>query len=121
MGAGGAHEMAGVPEATHSPSLHKFSIVIDADEAVLLYRDEGGNTWDAYHTEVPPSQRGKGLGAVLAQVTDLCIIIMKYLLYSLLQALFAHASNNNLRIRVSCTYLQHYVTKHPELNKLCVF
>ncbi|XP_003390309.1 PREDICTED: protein NATD1-like [Amphimedon queenslandica] len=93
--------MAGV-QATHSPSLRKFSIVIDEEEAVLLYRDEGGNTWDAYHTEVPPSQRGKGLGAVLAQ------------------ALFAHVSNNNLRIRVSCTYLQHYVTKHPELNKYCV-
>ena len=59
--------MAGV-QATHNPCLHKFCIVIGDEEAVLLYRDEGDYTWDAYHTEVPHSQRGKGLGAILAQV-----------------------------------------------------
>ena len=38
------------------------------EEAVLLYREEDERVWDLYHTEVPQSQRGKGLGAILAEV-----------------------------------------------------
>lgn len=39
------------------------------EEAVLLYSLERGQVMDMYHTEVPESQRGKGLGGVLAQVS----------------------------------------------------
>ena len=38
------------------------------EEAVLEYSEGAGGELDMFHTEVPASQRGKGLGAVLAQV-----------------------------------------------------
>ena len=39
------------------------------EQAVLLYKlYEDEKVIDLYHTEVPVSQRGKGLGGILAQV-----------------------------------------------------
>ena len=48
--------------------LYHDDAVVTGEEAVLQYRVDNGGIWDMYHTEVPSSQRGKGLGAVLAQV-----------------------------------------------------
>ena len=36
---------------------------------MLLYRMESGGVMDMYHTEVPASQRGKGVGGHLAHVS----------------------------------------------------
>ena len=38
------------------------------EEAVVLYSQLPDGVLDLYHTEVPTSQRGKGLGALLAEV-----------------------------------------------------
>lgn len=38
------------------------------NEAFLQYSLTAGGALDLYHTEVPPSHRGQGLGAVLAEV-----------------------------------------------------
>ena len=35
---------------------------------MLEYSESPGNTWDMYHTEVPPENRGQGLAADLAKV-----------------------------------------------------
>lgn len=38
-----------------------------------------------------------------------------YVLYvPSLQAAFGHAKEKGLKVILTCTYLQHYVTKHPE-------
>ena len=42
------------------------------EEGYIMYKIESQDIWDAYHTEVPLSQRGKGLGAILAKV-QMCI------------------------------------------------
>ena len=47
---------------------HSSAKLHAGEEAVLQYRIDG-EIWDLYHTEVPSSQRGKGLGAVLAEVS----------------------------------------------------
>ena len=39
------------------------------EEAELLYTLLKGGVMDMYHTEVPASQRGKGVGGILAQVS----------------------------------------------------
>ena len=39
------------------------------EEAVLEYSVRPDGSLDLVHTEVPPSQRGKGLGGILAEVT----------------------------------------------------
>lgn len=47
----------------------QLSVIIIGEEAVLEYNMEGESVMDMYHTEVPVSQRGKGVGGVLAQVS----------------------------------------------------
>ena len=54
-------------EVLYLPALEMFFYV--GEEAVLQYNMEGGEVMDMYHTEVPVSQRGKGVGGVLAQVS----------------------------------------------------
>lgn len=44
--------------------------LFSGEEAVLEYRMEGSEVVDMYHTEVPESQRGKGVGGKLAQVSE---------------------------------------------------
>lgn len=54
----------------HSPGVCKFILAVgDNEEAFINYRIVSDTVWDAYHTEVPTSQRGKGLGGVLAEVS----------------------------------------------------
>ena len=38
------------------------------EEGVLQYSHRPDGSLDLYHTEVPPSQRGRGLGGMLAEV-----------------------------------------------------
>ena len=47
---------------------HQLSLVFIGEEAVLLYSVKSDGSLDFHHTEVPSSQRGKGLGGLLAQV-----------------------------------------------------
>ena len=58
---------------------------------VLLY-ERDGDVLDLYHTEVPPAYRGKGVAAHLAQ------------------AAFKYIQQNNLKMILTCTYLQHHHT-----------
>ena len=52
---------------------------------------------DLHHTEVPPSQRGKGLGGILAEVSRDChMIIILSLIFS--QAAFSYARNEGLKV-----------------------
>ena len=50
---------------------------------------------DLHHTWTPPESRGKGIAAILARVA------------------FAHFQDH--QVRVSCTYLQDFLEKNPEI------
>ena len=39
------------------------------DSAFLHYRIQDSGVWDCYHTEVPSTHRGQGLGGILAKVS----------------------------------------------------
>ena len=90
----------------HCPESSTFEMCLTSEaKAVLLYRVLEGRsvtTWDCYHTEVPESHRGQGLAGMLAD------------------ALFQHAVEAGLRLKLTCTYLQHYLTKHPEHCEIVV-
>lgn len=43
-----------------------------AEKALLEYKFIGEKEVDFYHTEVPPSQQGKGIAAILAGVCCIC-------------------------------------------------
>lgn len=90
----------------HFPDSSKFQICLaEGEKAVLLYKALENCpeiTWDCYHTEVPESHRGRGLAGMLAD------------------ALFQHAVEGGLHLKLTCTYLQHYLTKHPEHSSIVV-
>jgi predicted GNAT family acetyltransferase len=85
----------------HDATTRRFLMNCPGNETAFIsysIRDDG--VWDAHHTEVPVSQRGKGLGGVLAE------------------GLFRFAQENNIKLILTCTYLAHYLTKHPDYKHL---
>ena len=93
-------------EVQHCPESNRFQICLTGEaKAVLLYKvseSSSVTTWDCYHTEVPESHQGQGLGGMLAG------------------ALFQHAVEAGLHLKLTCTYLQHYLKKHPEHRDIVV-
>jgi len=63
--------------------------------AVLEYEMPRKNVMDMTHTGVPVSLRGRGIAGILAKEA------------------FEHCVNNNLKMILSCTYLQKYYHDHP--------
>jgi len=80
----------------HNSKGHKFYIKLGEDEALLIYRDVSPGVIDLYHTEVPQSLQGKGIAKKLAQEA------------------FEYVVNQNLKMRVTCTYLQKYLSDNPK-------
>lgn len=83
----------------HDPSGKKFFVRVGQEEAVLLYRQEGG-TLDFYRTFVPESARGKGLAERLAL------------------AGFAFAEEIGAKVVPSCPYISGaFLERHPEWKR----
>lgn len=73
------------------------------DCAVIQYK-KTDDVLDLYHTEVPVVFRGQGVAALLAKET------------------FKYIQQNNLKMKLSCDYLQKYYRENetPELKKILV-
>lgn len=65
------------------------------EKAVITYEQVKPGVLDLQHTMVPDVFRGKGVAAVLAKEA------------------FDFVASNNLKTRVSCTYLVAYLDKEP--------
>jgi len=62
-------------------SLHSYVVslfLILGENAVIEYRWVDDSVVDLYHTEVPPSYRGKGLAQLLAKVNFLSISLLQH-------------------------------------------
>ncbi|CAL8072226.1 unnamed protein product [Orchesella dallaii] len=82
----------------HDTQNKKFFIKLGDVEAKLEYakNDLNGNTvLDMWHTEVPPQLQGKGIAKILAQEA------------------FNYVVDNNLKMQLSCSYLQKYLKDNP--------
>jgi len=70
-------------------------------ETAWLEFDRDDRGWmTLWHTEVPPSLRGRGLAATLAQTA------------------LEYARDEKLKVDVICPLVASYITKHPEFNDL---
>ncbi|XP_028412298.1 protein NATD1-like [Dendronephthya gigantea] len=80
----------------HDEKNKEFYIDLTPEKAVLQYQliHEEPKIIDMYHTGVPESQRGKGIAG------------------NLVKAAFSFVVANNLRVRPTCTYVQHYIDKN---------
>ncbi len=78
----------------------KFFVVIEGNEAYLLYNVDG-NEMDIYHTFTPPELRGRGIAEQLAL------------------AAFDYARKNNLKVIPSCSYIKDtFLKRHAEFNDI---
>ncbi|CAH3180775.1 unnamed protein product [Porites evermanni] len=82
-------------EVKHNVKGREFFIALDKGKAVLLYENEGHNTINMYHTQVPTELRGQGIAGQLAK------------------AALDYAVNEDAKVKLTCTYLQKYVNDHP--------
>ena len=80
-------------------SAHHFEMNIDGEYAIINYK-QSGNVFNLIHTEVAEPLEGNGVGAALVEKT------LHYL------------EDHGLKMVPSCSYVQHYLNKHPEWNKL---
>lgn len=78
---------------------HRFEMKIDDKYAFINYR-QYGDVVDLVHTEVAEALEGKGVAATLVEET------------------LQYAAAHQLKIIPSCSYVQHYLQKHPEWNRL---
>jgi molybdenum cofactor cytidylyltransferase len=86
-------------EVQHDEKEHKFSAVIDGQEAEVTYRPVGDHTYDFQHTFVPPELRGRHVADELVR----------------------HALDETLRrgflFTPTCPFVKGFVEKHPEYRK----
>jgi uncharacterized protein len=80
----------------NNPQKRQFEIKLGQEIGLLAYRQRPGQI-ELMHTEVPISQRGKGVGEQ----------IVKFAL--------EYARQNQLRVIPSCKFVQAYLKRHPEV------
>jgi predicted GNAT family acetyltransferase len=78
----------------------KLEINEDGQTAYLEFETDSSGWMTIWHTEVPPTLRGRGLATELAQ------------------AAFEHAKANHLRVDVICPSALHFLSEHPEYKPL---
>jgi predicted GNAT family acetyltransferase len=80
-------------------SASRFEMRVQGQLCVAQYRLIDGVMW-LTHTEVPSSQRGRGLAA------------------QVLRAALDHAREHGLKVRPACSYVRSYMRRHPEMQDL---
>lgn len=86
-------------KVVHDAAASRFEAVVDGETSVCVYRLQG-STMVFTHTEVPTSQRGRGVAAALVATA------------------IAHARAQGLRVRPQCSYVAGYLRRHPEVLDL---
>lgn len=83
----------------NNEAIHNFELFIDGNRAFIDYKQKGNKVY-LIHTEVPAIFKGKGVAEA---------IVEKTLLY---------LEEHHLQLVPLCTYVQLYLKRHPEWNKL---
>ena len=86
-------------ELVNNEAIHNFELWIDGQRAFIDYR-RNADTISLVHTEVPKALEGKGVASALVEKT------------------LAWIEKKHLHLVPLCSYVQHYLEKHPEWNKL---
>lgn len=87
-----------LPLVDNQPA-HNFELIVEGGRAFIDYvkRD---NIYLLVHTEVPKELEGKGVAAALVEKT------------------FKYLEANGFKIKVYCPYVQVYLKRHPEWERL---
>ena len=85
---------------THHPDARRFVVELPEGLAYLAYEPLAGDTLDLQHTIVPDEAQGRGVGTALVE------------------AAFAHARENDLRVVPSCPFVEEWLGSHPEQHDI---
>lgn len=86
-----------MPDVTHNADRHQYELKTDHGLAVAVYRQQG-DTRVFVHTEVPPEDEGKGIGA------------------KVVGAALEDTRRQGLKIVPSCSFVVAFVRRHPEFD-----
>jgi len=84
---------------THNEARQRFETTVDGQLCVADYQRRGDVLWMT-HTVVPPAVGGRGVAAELVRVA------------------LAWAEAQGLQVEPSCSYVEVYMRRHPETQKL---
>ncbi|TAJ24240.1 MAG: N-acetyltransferase [Reyranella sp.] len=86
-----------MPDVTHNADRHQYELPTDHGIAVAVYRQQGDSRIFV-HTEVPPEDEGKGIGA------------------KVVRAALEDTRRQGLKIVPSCSFVVAFVRRHPEFD-----
>ncbi|MFL6699793.1 MAG: GNAT family N-acetyltransferase [Vitreoscilla sp.] len=84
---------------THNAARQRFEATVDGHLCVADYQLRGNVMWMT-HTGVPPAVGGRGIAAELVRVA------------------LEWAGRQGHRVEPACSYVQVYMRRHPEAQKL---
>ena len=83
----------------NNEAIRNFELTIEGYRAFIDYKMKDNKIF-LVHTEVPKELEGKGVAAMLVQKT------------------FQYIEERGLKIVPLCAYIQHYLKRHPEWNRI---
>jgi predicted GNAT family acetyltransferase len=84
---------------SHNPARQRFEATVDGQLCVADYQLRGNVMWMT-HTGVPSAVGGRGIAAELVRVA------------------LAWAEEQGYKVEPSCSYVEVYMRRHPETQKL---
>jgi hypothetical protein len=86
-------------DVIHNEARQRFEATVDGHLCVADYQLRDNVMWMT-HTGVPPAVGGRGIAA------------------ELVRAALAWAAENGLKVEPSCSYVEVYMRRHPETQRL---
>ena len=86
-------------ELINNTAIHNFELFVNGERAFIDYKQKDDKVY-LIHTEVPAALEGKGVAAAIVEKT------------------FKYMEERHLKLVPLCVYVKHYLTVHPEWNRL---
>ena len=86
-------------ELINNQSIHAFEFFVEGKRSFIDYKKKDNKLY-LIHTEVSPELEGRGVAAAMVEKA------------------FKYIEANDLKIVPLCAYIQYYLKRHPEWNRL---
>jgi predicted GNAT family acetyltransferase len=86
-------------ELVNNEAIHNIELMVDGYRSFIDYKQKGDKLY-LIHTEVAPELRGKGVAEALVEKT------------------FRYIEAKGLKLVPLCVYVQLFLKRHPEWNRL---